>query len=136
MWRGRTPTSSDAAGVWGPYLPDRKRALARGGTTADAGGALSTARRGGRPEPLPGRTTFRYYSPYYSLGHLESENERTPGRLTWGFVVELRGIEPLTSSMPCMIRMSAGVSGCVWMSSSTLISCVWLCPGVSRYVAP
>jgi hypothetical protein len=28
------------------------------------------------------------------------ENERTPGRLTWGFVVELRGIEPLTSSMP------------------------------------
>ncbi len=30
----------------------------------------------------------------------ESINERTPGHLTWGFIVELRGIEPLTSSMP------------------------------------
>jgi hypothetical protein len=42
-------------------------------------------------------------------GTVETEKVKNPRAWTWGFFVELRGIEPLTSSMPCRISMFVDV---------------------------
>lgn len=62
-------------------------------------------------EYSPRREAVTHYSAHYSPSRQRLQTRKAPGQMTCGFTVELRGIEPLASSMPFSRTPFADVQG-------------------------